>query len=662
MSDSPRATPFWLFGPARDLLLGCGLGYAALFAVYAAGGSALRQAQPAVLAALAAIVLGGPHYGATLLGVYERRSDRRAYAIVSLWATVVVVAWFVASLHSLLLGSLLLTLYITWSPWHYTDQNLAICEIFLRRRGVEVAPLARRLLHASFVASFLLTFLVLHGSNGAAGYVPDPVGYGVDSIEPLSLGIPSGWTRLLVPGAALGSLGLAAGALWRLARAASWRALGPPVALVASQALWFTLPFSVAFWGLHTGIDPLDLGVAGYYVFWVAAAHATQHLWITTYDARARPDWPGYGRYLAKSVGAGAAVWTLPAILFAAGHLGTVASAEKIMLLVASAVGVHHFLLDDAVWRLRRRRVSGAPARSERSAAEADVRGPAWRRGLVWTLCGASAAVACATLWVQIVAVPAAFVARDAGRVRLALDGLAHVGRESSALRTALGALSERDGDTEAATAQYERSLALRPSRAAWAGIARLRASQGDGDGALEAVDSERELGPLDFGTAQLAARILYARGERDRGGAALDQAAAAVHGAREYTHLGAFARELGDDERAVAYYRRALDIDPSLYPVANDLAWLLSHSEQAADPREAVRLAESAVVASGDDPNYLDTLAAAYAAAGRYGEAVRTAERAAELARAGGDEDMAREIEERLARYREHRSRRAPG
>jgi hypothetical protein len=42
--------------------------------------------------------MSGPHYGATLLRVYEERRDRRAYAIFSLWATAVIAAAFTTSL------------------------------------------------------------------------------------------------------------------------------------------------------------------------------------------------------------------------------------------------------------------------------------------------------------------------------------------------------------------------------------------------------------------------------------------------------------------------------------------------------------------------------------------------------------------------------------
>jgi spermidine synthase len=49
----------------------------------------------------------------------------------------------------------------------------------------------------------------------------------------------------------------------------------------------------------------------------------------------------------------------------------------------------------------------------------------------------------------------------------------------------------------------------------------------------------------------------------------------------------------------------------------------------------------------------YLDTLAAAYAAATRFGDAIATAEKALELARAGGQTRMAGQIESRLQLYR---------
>ena len=50
--------------------------------------------------------------------------------------------------------------------------------------------------------------------------------------------------------------------------------------------------------------------------------------------------------------------------------------------------------------------------------------------------------------------------------------------------------------------------------------------------------------------------------------------------------------------------------------------------------------------------PAYLDTLAVAYAAVGRFMEAVAVAQRAIELARSSGQAQLAKEIDARLALY----------
>jgi hypothetical protein len=49
-----------------------------------------------------------------------------------------------------------------------------------------------------------------------------------------------------------------------------------------------------------------------------------------------------------------------------------------------------------------------------------------------------------------------------------------------------------------------------------------------------------------------------------------------------------------------------------------------------------------------------LDTLAAAYAEAGRFGEAIKTASQAIDLATAAGDEKLAQIIRGRVVLYRQ--------
>ena len=58
-----------------------------------------------------------------------------------------------------LVGSLLITLYLMWSPWHYMGQNYGIALMFLGRRGIRIDPNIKRLIHLSFITSFLLALI-----------------------------------------------------------------------------------------------------------------------------------------------------------------------------------------------------------------------------------------------------------------------------------------------------------------------------------------------------------------------------------------------------------------------------------------------------------------------------------------------------------------------
>jgi Flp pilus assembly protein TadD len=106
----------------------------------------------------------------------------------------------------------------------------------------------------------------------------------------------------------------------------------------------------------------------------------------------------------------------------------------------------------------------------------------------------------------------------------------------------------------------------------------------------------------------------------------------------------------------AMTAYRQALAQRPGWPEAANNLAWLLVVAPDPAlrQPAKAVELAEWACAATQQrDANALDTLAAAYAAVGRFPQAVKTAEKAASVARAAGQTAHADRITKRLDDYR---------
>jgi len=122
----------------------------------------------------------------------------------------------------------------------------------------------------------------------------------------------------------------------------------------------------------------------------------------------------------------------------------------------------------------------------------------------------------------------------------------------------------------------------------------------------------------------------------------------------RVHLSLARLALERGEDAAAAAHYREAIRLVPTSRAVANDFAWLLATSADPAvrDVATATAAAE-ALVKVDEQPHHLDTLAAAYAAAGRFDDAIRTASRAAELAESRNDSARLADIRRNLDRYR---------
>jgi Flp pilus assembly protein TadD len=110
----------------------------------------------------------------------------------------------------------------------------------------------------------------------------------------------------------------------------------------------------------------------------------------------------------------------------------------------------------------------------------------------------------------------------------------------------------------------------------------------------------------------------------------------------------------IGRTGLAVDQFREALRVRHDWTPALASLAWIEATEAGAVrNPGEAVSLASRAAELSGQrDAKVLDVLAAAFAAAGRFPDATRTAEVAVAIA-AESAPDLASQIRDRLAVYR---------
>jgi hypothetical protein len=530
MASTAPAPSRWLFGPQVDLLFGCGGAYAALFLLMCVTGDWVSRALPFGLLPLLILFTGTPHYGATLLRVYERGEDRRAYRLFTVWATLAVYAWFGVGVYAVAIGSWLVTLYLTWSPWHYTGQNYGIALMFLHRRGVRVAPTTKRWIYASFLLSYAMAFLGIHAAGQEAAYAP--VSLVENSYEFLRLDLPAIVAGPLLLGATLAYALANVAAAMLLRREGRWRDLAPTLALMGTQALWFSIPVVSRGTGALDGWLPFDPDSSEYAFLWVAIGHSVQYLWITTYYAMTSDRDEHRVPYLAKTLMAGCAVWGVPLLLFGPDLLGVRAQDAGLGLLVASAVNVHHFILDGAIWKLRDGRVARILLSSRDAGANAatpiGVR-PRWIgrafRGLVATLGLVYALFTIAGTLELEFGVRRAQDPPDFERMRTAVQRLRWVGRDQPDVRYNLGMQALGEGDSDAARRELRRSLELSESSTGWVALGLVERRARRWDEALVAYQSALALDPDHVGALAGAAAAWQRTGEPERARAALTRA-----------------------------------------------------------------------------------------------------------------------------------------
>ncbi len=224
-------------------------------------------------------------------------------------------------------------------------------------------------------------------------------------------------------------------------------------------------------------------------------------------------------------------------------------------------------------------------------------------------------------------------------------------------LGSALGML----GRSDEAIVHFRAGLAVKPSADAFHNLAFTLARSGRVDDAIPEYEAALRLDPGRYGTLVQLGTALAARGRFAEAATCLQRALDMNPADLETRRLLAVtALRQGRVGDAVTAYREILRRSPDDLDALNNLAWILAtHADPARrDGAEAVRLAERARDRSPQPVAvFFSTLAAAYAEAGRFPEAVNACERAIGLAGREPRTEEVRRYEEQLRSYRAGRA-----
>ena len=355
-SPNPNQTALWIYNPWLDLIVGCGAWSLPLLLVsYLSLASSTRMW--AVLFYALALFFNYPHYMATIYRAYHRSEDFEKYRIFTVHTTALLLLTLILSHFWMRLLPWIFTIYLTWSPWHYSGQNYGLFMMFARRAGANPDKHTRSALYGAFIASYLVLFLGFH-----TGQSTDPLF--------LSLGIPTLLSRVEQIVLIAGFVILSVYGFGKLAKQTGWRPLIPSVTLFSSQFLWFLLPATISL------LRHFELPQSRYSNGVLAVMHSAQYLWITSYYARreanqkaenAGRNWRPWAYFGVLVVGGIALFVPGPWLASRAFHHDFSAS----FLIFTSLVNIHHFILDGAIWKLRDGRIASLLLNSKEQVADA---------------------------------------------------------------------------------------------------------------------------------------------------------------------------------------------------------------------------------------------------------------------------------------------------
>ncbi len=519
-SPASRAQSPWIYRPWIDLTVGCGAWSAPLLLAGFYFANSYARGWTVAFYFLA-LLSNYPHFMATVYRAYHTRDEFEKYRIYTVHVALLLAAAGVVAHVWYGLLPWIFTLYICWSPWHYTGQNFGLLMMFARRAGISPTEAERRALRLSFIASFALLMLSFH--TGPSGYALI-----------LSLGLAAKFTLPARAALALFFVGASGWALTSLARRSNLRTILPVVTLTATQFLWFLLPAVIEL------LSGREVPQTRYSSGLLAVLHSTQYLWITSYyqkkEARAagNANW-SFSRYLVTLIAGGIALFIPgPWIVSRVFHTDFAAS----FLTFTALVNIHHFILDGAIWKLRDARIASLLLDSQQKAGSSgEGKQSGFAAAARWLTGRAPASRA-----IRIASVSLLFIWAGVDQLHFwwsseantlpALQRAAKLNPDDSTIQAKLASAEQLAGQRDAALVSMQRAAEINP--------ASLALQESYGRSLIEAAR---------FNDAYAQFQKIIARWPRN---------------ADALVDYGLLAHRLGHDEEAVDNWQRAVAADPS--------------------------------------------------------------------------------------------------
>jgi tetratricopeptide (TPR) repeat protein len=213
-----------------------------------------------------------------------------------------------------------------------------------------------------------------------------------------------------------------------------------------------------------------------------------------------------------------------------------------------------------------------------------------------------------------------------------------------------LGNALFQKGSVDEAIAHFQTALQIKPDDAeAHNNLGTALFQKGSVDEAIAHFQAALQIKP-DYANGHInLGNILLEKGNVDEAIAQYQKALQIKpDDAEAHNNLGNALLQKGSVGEAITQFQKALEIEPGYPEALNSLAWVLATCSQASlrNGNKAVELAQRAnQLTGGENPAILHTLAAAYAEAGRYNDAMQSAQKAIELAKAARQQDLAEQL-----------------